>query len=612
MGKITEIAGGKITEVSSQDIENNAGSFIDNIASGLVRQKGTANGVTYDKASSNERKLKNTIKGFAVFRRKSNYGARPDFGFDWYGGENYGTTYTEPYHFDDDKTVLSGRNKLRREYSSVTKYIPVREFGYIEAGKNGQGPISINDKTYFVPWFAGFAKDNSGAAKSYEIDVFFNIEEPAEGNIKIHSENESIEVEFTDDGSSMFDISESYPKQFTKTLKITFQDYITEDTTLVVTFHKKSDEEKAEEKKEQEDAAAGKTPQTMRSIYVSAGELMGILNVYQNSVEYDVVFRYVKVFFKGWIYLDGFKDKVYLSGARLSYQEDEDLLNRQKNLTNGIANLQTLQASITSDPARLQEIQDLLRKQQRELLDIQNLTAQRTAISRQLFNEQHSVMQSKTTFIANNRPSLTNMFAQPLIRYKELNTPNYEQLEIDVKEMDSFFTDLKLKNSHGSHSIITDDNKEINSDRIRDKISKAFKSRETADKKELMVFLLPFGIISSVKNNLILLGQAEDVSYEADSAMLTPQADASTFIHEAGHTFNLSHTFLKRGGGWFSEGIKIAQGTTDNIMDYSYNLQNKDSDPSNDVNIIEDKIALWKFQWDIMRKDPNLVESVKK
>lgn len=612
MGKITEIAGGKITETSSQDIENNAGSFIDNIASGLVKQKGDANGVTYDKASSNERKLKNTIKGFAIFRRKSDYGSRPDFGFDWYGGENYGTTYTEPYNFDDDKTLLSGRNKLRREYTSVTKYIPIREFGYIEAGKNGQGFISINDKTYFVPWFSGFAKDNSGAVKSYELEVFFNIEEPAEGNISIKSENESIEVTFTDDGSSSFLITESHPKQFTKTIKITFQDYITEDTTIIVTFSKKSDEEKAEEQKEKEEAAAGKSSQSIRTVYVTAGELMGILNVYKNSVEYDVVFRYVKVYFKGWIYVENIKDKVYLSGTRLSYEEDSDILEKEKNITRGITNLRTLESSVAGNPTRLLEIQELIRKQEKELQDIKDLAIKRTAVSRELFNEQHSVMQRQTTFIANNKPSLTNMFSQSLIRYKEINSPTYEQLEIDVKEMDSFFNDLKLKNSGSAHSIVTDGDKEINSDRIRNKINKAFESRETADKKELIVFLLPFGIISNVKDRLILLGQAEDVSYEADSAMLTPQADASTFIHEAGHTFNLSHTFLKRDGGWFSEGIKIAQGTTDNIMDYSYNLQNNDSDPSNDVNVIRNKIALWKFQWDIMRKDPNLVELVKK
>lgn len=47
-------------------------------------------------------------------------------------------------------------------------------------------------------------------------------------------------------------------------------------------------------------------------------------------------------------------------------------------------------------------------------------------------------------------------------------------------------------------------------------------------------------------------------------------------------------------------------------MDYDYNFKNNDTDPSNDVNLITNKISLWKFQWDIMRKDPNLIELVKK
>ncbi len=45
MGNITEIAGGKISERSSQEIENNAGSFISNLASNFVRQKGDQKGL---------------------------------------------------------------------------------------------------------------------------------------------------------------------------------------------------------------------------------------------------------------------------------------------------------------------------------------------------------------------------------------------------------------------------------------------------------------------------------------------------------------------------------------------------------------------------------------
>ncbi|KFC18074.1 hypothetical protein [Epilithonimonas lactis] len=341
---------------------------------------------------------------------------------------------------------------------------------------------------------------------------------------------------------------------------------------------------------------------------------MGILNVYKNSVEYDVVFRYVKVFFKGWIYVENIKDKVYLSGASPGYQENEDLLERERNLTRGIANLRTLQLSIQSsgNPTRIQENLDLIGKQERELLDIKNQIVQHRQISQELYNEQIRAMASKENFIINNKNSLVDMFSQSLIHYKEKSSSNYEQLEIDVKEMDSFFDDLKLTKRGSSHFIIDDDNEEANSTRIRSKINKAFSSMEKDDKKELIIYLLPFGIISNIKKGHRLLLEAEDVSYKADSAMITPQANISTFIHEAGHTFNLPHTFLSRNGGWFSNGITIEQGTTDNIMDYNFSEKNNDSNPSNNVMVIRDKFALWKFQWDIMIKDPNLIEQKKK
>jgi len=611
----TRIVKGKIFESVGQDYNIYSESNIIYNAAERVEEKGETKGINYGNPERHQNKVENSIKGLAIFRRKNNYKSKPDFGFDWYAGNNYGTTYTEPFNYDDDKTLVSGREKLKKEYASAIQYMPIRKFGYIEAGKNtGRSELSIMDQKYFVPWFSGFAKDEAGVSKSYELEVFFNIEEPAEGSIRLSTKNESIEAVFTDDNGVSFDISESYPKQFTKTVKITFLDYITEDSTLVICFHKKSEEEKAEEQKKKENKGKEDSSDSIATVYVTAGELMGILNIYKNSVEYDVVFRYVKVFFKGWIYVENIKDKVYLSGASAGYQEDESLLEKERNLARGIANLKTLQVSIiaSGNADRIKENQDLITKKENEILALKRMMSQRKLLSTALYNEQLAVMNSKEAFINKYKPDLINMFSQPLIRYKEKKANNYEQLEIEVKEMDSFFDDLKLRKNGNSHYIIDDDDEEINSDRIRNKINKAFKSRETEDKKELIVFLLPFGIISNVKDHLILLGQAEDVSYDADSAMLTPQADASTFIHEAGHTFNLPHTFLKRGGGWFGEGITIEQGTTDNIMDYSYNLKNKDSDPSNNISLITDKIALWKFQWDIMRKDPNLVERVKK
>lgn len=606
-GKIYEKIGGDLKYYSEADITETASETYAEQSAKDISHAG--------EPARHQNKIVNSIKGLVIFRRKSDYNTKPDFGFDWYAGENYGTTYGEPFNYDDDKTLLSGREKLQKEYTSAIQYMPIRKFGYMEAGTNrGRSAINILDKKYFVPWFSGFVKDDSGAVKNYELDVFFNIEEPAEGSVRIGSRNENIDVSFSDENSTGFEINESHPKQFTKTIKISFTDYITEHSTIIVTFHKKSEEEKAEEQKRKEDEAKGIKSDTIATVYVSSGELMGILNVYKNSVEYDVVFRYVKVFFKGWIYVENIKDKVYLSGASPGYQENEDLLERERNLTRGIANLKTLQLSIQSagNPARIQENLDLIRKQERELLEIKNELVKRRQISQELYNEQIQVMANKENFIINSKDSLVNMFSQSLIRYKERLSSNYEQLEIDVREMDSFFDDLKLKKSGSSHFIMDDDNEEANSTRIRNKINKAFSSLEKDDKKELIIYLLPFGIFADIKKGYILLGKAEDVSYKADSAILTPQADASTFIHEAGHTFNLPHTFLSRDGGWFSDGITIEQGTTDNIMDYEYSEKNSDSNPSNNVTVIKDKFALWKFQWDIMRKDPNLVEQAKK
>ncbi len=90
---------------------------------------------------------------------------------------------------------------------------------------------------------------------------------------------------------------------------------------------------------------------------------------------------------------------------------------------------------------------------------------------------------------------------------------------------------------------------------------------------------------------------------------MTPDVDRSTLIHEAGHTFNLAHSFVPRDGVIFDlfGGVKVEQGTSDNIMDYGYNPANKAGQPAA-VPVISnmDKISLWKFQWESIQKDPNL------
>ncbi|NRS90691.1 hypothetical protein HNQ02_003638 [Flavobacterium sp. 7E] len=470
--------------------------------------------------------------------------------------------------------------------------------------------MQINDLEYFTPWFSGFAKDDAGVNKSYELDLFFNIEIPADGDIRLNCENENIEVVFSDTGNTSFKLTTGSAKKIDKKVKITFLDYITEHTCITVSFHKKTEEEKLEEKKRAEDDKTGKKNSDLPTLYLVTGQLIGVLNLYKNSIEYVLNFRYVKIFFKGWI--EGYDDKIYLSkrnpkGLPPDYEENESLIKKQNKLSRQIDDLKhdlILEKKgagglFTSEAHLKAEIAT----KQTKLTDLENLCNKRLKLSEDIYNFQTINMSKYESNINLWKPFFIDAFSQAIVKYKEVKSNNYEEMEIDVKEMNSLFDDLKLTKTY---NLVDDDDEVADSERIKGKVIKAFKPNEREDKKEFITFLLPFGIISNIKDGLVLAGSAEDVSYDADSAVLTPQTNRSTFVHEAGHTFDLSHTFLRRGGSWlFGSGIKIEQGTTDNIMDYGHSV-----DKESKLAIIKDKIALWKFQWDKIHEDPNLIKNI--
>ncbi|WP_213278282.1 hypothetical protein [Chryseobacterium indologenes] len=607
MGNITEIAGGKISELSTQEIENNAGNFISNFAPGFVKQKGDQAGVTYANPPGDERKVKNSIKGLAIFRRKSNYVNKPEFGFDWYAGENYETSYTEPLNYES--LVLDGVDSLKKEYAPHLKYISLGEFGYINAGSNSaKSGLNINGKPYYVPWFSGFAKDESDNNKSYELEVFFNIEEPVEGRIEIDSGNEGIELEFTDESSSGFEISESTPNKFSKNIKITFLDYITEHTCIIITFHKKSEEEKAEEKQWKEDKAAGKTVSSMPTIYITAGELMGVLNVYNNSIEYDLNVRYVKVHFKGWIKVDGYDEKIYLSKrngtATPDYFEDKDIIKRQQKLQKQKADLEAELAEVqsgktgwfsSSEETLLKKIAE---KEEAILkIDIQNKA--RLKINQDLNAYEFNTLETKfsSSFLKTYEQKIKDTFAQTLSHFK---IDKDEYMEVDFDDMDD---DLYLKKNGATWELMEDG---IFSDKgdagyVQNYLEKIYR-KNNPDYEDTIVFFVPFDIDD-------LFGKSESIFAEADNVIVGPaimaKKDWITIPHEVAHSLGLAHSFPDMGSNKFAgfvedvfkSGHMFKKGTTENVMDYIYG----------DV-----LITFWKWQWDRIHKDTDDMKAIDK
>ncbi|NRS90690.1 hypothetical protein HNQ02_003637 [Flavobacterium sp. 7E] len=86
-GEYQETTGGNSKVFAGDNIEYNSGGSINSISD-------VGNSFNTPKDPPHP-EIKNEIKGLAIFRRPSNYLNKPNFGFDWYAGENYKTSYSE-------------------------------------------------------------------------------------------------------------------------------------------------------------------------------------------------------------------------------------------------------------------------------------------------------------------------------------------------------------------------------------------------------------------------------------------------------------------------------------------------------------------------------------
>jgi len=599
-GKMFEKVGGDLKYYSEADITE--------IASETYAEQSTTTISHAGSPGRHESEIKNSIKGLAIFRRKDDYKNKPDFGFDWYAGENYGTTYTEPFEYES--LILDGLDSLKKEYRSVTKYLSLSGFGYIEAGKNGKSIININGKNYYTPWFSGFAKDERGNTKIYALDVFFDITEPAEGDIRIRAENGNIEVVFIDDDSPSFEINENQPKQFKKTIKISFLDYITEHTTIIITFHKKSEEQKAEEHKWEKDKAAGKTdPNSIQTVYVIAGELMGILNVYKNSKEYDLKVRYVKVHFNGWVKVDGYDEKIYLSkrnasGLPSDYNENNDIKIKKQRLEKEKSELEIELIEVRSGKggwfsSSEETLKNKIAKKEAEIIKLETENSTRLSTNQELYNYQITTLETNfsASFLKKYEQKIKDTFSQALTNFV---IDKDEYIEADFSDMDD---DLYLKKDGSSWELMEDG---IFSDKgdagyVQNYLEKIYR-KNNPDYKDTLVFFVPFNVDD-------LFGKSEGIFSSADNVIVGPaimaKKDWITIPHEVAHSLGLAHSFPDMGSnklaGFFEDAVKAGhlfrQGKTENVMDYIYG----------DV-----LITFWKWQWDRIHEDTDDMKEIDK
>ena len=78
-----------------------------------------------------------------------------------------------------------------------------------------------------------------------------------------------------------------------------------------------------------------------------------------------------------------------------------------------------------------------------------------------------------------------------------------------------------------------------------------------------------------------------------------------TVLHEAAHSFSLTHTFQEKSSRSDIESPHVFyRGFTDNIMDYVNQIGVSDRNPFE----ANDKMnCFFKWQWDIMREDRSLI-----
>lgn len=461
----------------------------------------------------------------------------------------------------DASTTASEFAKLEKEYDNFE----------IKGYDNGLG-----SETYYTPWLSSF-KNNK-----HKIYLVIDISKQVEGLIKLECSDTNILLNKTE-----FNLrGKSDNTTFDEVLEISFKNSISENTKIEAKFY--------------DDAK--KSPN---------GILVGALNIYKNDVEYNMKLKFVKVAIKGDIKVEGEKEKIVLDPINKIYNYYTDQikeLNLEINTTipDKIKKLNTKLKEVITDPPSnynifatkesdikedIKELNDELKEKNKELIEINR----QYALAKKIDLSQEANLNSSENKVNNKKQLLENIFGQALVHYNNTGTDVLVVEANYYKEVFDFTDDIEIYLHLGDYKIrYTEDNFYDTAEFSERTFSAYDKYRED----ENYIFMMPLNMHTSSAKTYNLLGQAEDVSYEGHRAIMLPSADAATIVHEIGHVFNLYHTFN-------NSHINFCKGTIENIMDYS-DFENLD--PGISATPIVNKTTFFKWQWDIIKKDPHIKE----
>lgn len=426
--------------------------------------------------------------------------------------------------------LLTSFQELFKQYAPVKQYIDTPD-GTERTGNNtGKITLNINNKNYYTPWLAALASET---VKLYAL-FFLDLAAPP-GEIRFESSSLDITIKPSKMAAgglavhafpTVTQATNAVPGPNQVELEISFAKVITANETIEARFY--DDKKKGEPDYK--------------------GDVIGVLNVLANKKEYEVTFRYVKVYFTD--------DNGWLVTSRGS---------NDNNLGTG----PTLPAGTPVRVGKGDHTQATQLRRGQNLMNLFNLGG-----------SQHT--------------HLEHIFRQALIHYKNpIKLTNVDAVAIDISEI---FSKAELQSGSGVVFKGTDisfpstglGNKFTSSIQQLAK-AKVNSNKGTHNGVTMALFPYTFNNLFGVSDGIGGAAQNVFVTYLKHTAIAN---DRATAAHEALHSLDLYHSFVDSGKintyiiPTNDAATKHIRNKTENVMDYTATAR-----------------TWYKWQWEKVQKD---------